>query len=335
MYGRSLFLSLIHKISMKGMFIRVLVFCLAGVFGNAVSLFAQSKITTEEYILRYKNTAMEKMREYKIPASITLAQGILESGSGNSNLARHANNHFGIKCHTGWKGRSFYTDDDEKNECFRAYKDPEESYHDHSLFLTQRPRYAFLFELDIMDYKAWANGLSKAGYATNPRYPELLIRIIERHQLHDYDVIAMDKKQFAQETQTHEVHSFVPADTSGFEFSGYSALGRRVYVNNRKKFVFAAEGDNIKALAHEFAVYSWQLIKYNELSKQDSLLPGQMIYLEKKRRKSSEQRIHEVQVGDNMYSIAQQYGIKLKVLQRRNNLPEGVQPMAGTQIKLR
>lgn len=335
MYGRSLFLWLIHKISMKGLFIRVLVFLLAVITGNAEGLFAQSKITTEEYILRFKNTAMEKMREYKIPASITLAQGILESGSGNSNLARHANNHFGIKCHTGWKGRSFYADDDEKNECFRAYKDPEESYHDHSLFLTQRPRYAFLFELDIMDYKAWANGLSKAGYATNPRYPELLIRIIERHNLHDYDVIAMDKKRFAQETQSHEVHSFVPADTSGFEFSGYSTLGRRVYVNNRKKFVFAAEGDNIKALAHEFAVYSWQLIKYNELSKQDSLLPGQMIYLEKKRRKSSEQRIHEVQVGDNMYSIAQQYGIKLKVLQRRNNLPEGIQPVAGTQIKLR
>jgi LysM repeat protein len=320
---------------MRGLHIRVLLLFLGAIICAAEGLYAQTKITTEDYILRFKNTAMEKMRDYKIPASITLAQGILESGSGNSNLARHANNHFGIKCHTGWRGRSYYADDDEKNECFRAYKDPEESYHDHSLFLTQRPRYAFLFELDIMDYKAWAKGLSKAGYATNPRYPELLIRIIERYQLHDYDLIAMDKKRFAEATESHEVHSFVPADTSGFEFSGYSVLGRRVYVNNSKKFVFAAEGDNIKNLAHEFAIYSWQLVKYNELSKQDSIVPGQMIYLEKKRRKSSDHRIHEVQVGDNMYSISQQYGIRLKILQRKNDMPQGVQPAAGTKIRLR
>lgn len=315
--------------------LRVLFFTII-LFMNAPKVIvAQQKITTEEYILKYKNIAMEKMREYRIPASITLAQGILESGSGNSNLARHANNHFGIKCHTGWRGRSYYADDDEKNECFRAYKNPEESYHDHSLFLTQRPRYASLFDLDIMDYKEWANGLSKAGYATNPRYPELLIRIIERYNLHEYDLIAMDKKKFQAETAPHEIHSFVPADTSGFTLAGYSPLGRKVYINNRRKFVFSDKGDHIKDLAQEFGVYGWQLIKYNELSKDDSLVPGQMIYLEKKRRKSSGQEFHEVVVGDNMYNISQQYGIRLKVLRRKNNLPEGVQPEAGARIRLR
>jgi len=297
--------------------------------------FGQQKITTEQYISQYKIIAMEKMREYKIPASITLAQGILESGSGNSKLARHANNHFGIKCHTGWKGRSYYMDDDEKNECFRAYKDPDESFKDHSLFLTQRPRYTFLFDLDIMDYKAWAKGLSKAGYATNPRYPELLIRIIEEYKLHQYDELAMKKGKLPKEQLVEEDHHFVPADTSSFTFEGYSVMGRKVYVNNNRKFIFALSNDNISDLAHEFALYSWQIVKYNELAKHDSLVAGQMIYLEKKRRKAADEKYHEVQVGESMYSISQRYGVRLKVLHRKNNIPIGVQPAAGTKVKLR
>ena len=154
----------------------------------ALTLTANAqRMTTEEYIAQYKDVAIKKMREYKIPASITLAQGILESGSGNSRLARKANNHFGIKCHKEWHGKKFYMDDDEKHECFRKYPKAADSYRDHSKFLTQRGRYTFLFQYDITDYKKWAYGLKKAGYATNPKYPRLLIKIIEKYHLDQCD----------------------------------------------------------------------------------------------------------------------------------------------------
>ena len=157
-----------------------------------LSLVAQ-KITVEEYIETYKDIAMEEMRKHKIPASITLAQGIIESGAGNSALAREAKNHFGIKCHKEWKGKTYTMDDDERNECFRKYKNAEDSYRDHSEFLTTRSRYADLFKLDIMDYKAWAKGLKAAGYATNPSYANILITRIEMNKLYIYDQIAMGR----------------------------------------------------------------------------------------------------------------------------------------------
>lgn len=300
-------------------------------------LFAQTKkISTEEYIEQYKDLAVQEMHKFKIPASITLAQGILESGSGNSDLARHANNHFGIKCHAGWKGRSFYMDDDEKNECFRAYKTPEESYEDHAEFLTQRPRYAFLFNLNIKDYKAWAHGLSKAGYATNPLYPELLIRIIEKYGLEQYDH-QLHKKTRHEPVKQAAVpsHVFVPVDTTQFKFAEKAASGRRVYVTNGKKLVFAVQGDDIASLAHEFAIYSWQIAKYNELSKSDSLRAGQVIYLQKKRNKSVEQKTHTLKEGETLYGISQLYGIRLKALLRRNGLENENQLVTGKSIKLR
>jgi hypothetical protein len=154
------------------------------------SVQAQSGLTLSDYIEKYKDIAMEEMRKNGIPASIKLGQGILESGFGNSPLAVNANNHFGIKCH-GWTGRSFYKDDDKPDECFRAYDDPMQSFRDHSEFLTGRPRYSGLFELDIQDYKGWARGLRRAGYATNPRYPELLIRVIEQNKLYEFDRLVL------------------------------------------------------------------------------------------------------------------------------------------------
>ena len=147
---------------------------------------ARNKITTEEYIATYKKIARKEMKQHGIPASITLAQGILESGNGNSELARRANNHFGIKCTKDWNGKTYHIDDDKPNECFRRYKHPEASFHDHSAFLKSK-RYSGLFELDRDDYKGWAKGLKKAGYATNPKYPQLLINLIEKHKLYQYD----------------------------------------------------------------------------------------------------------------------------------------------------
>jgi len=171
--------------------------------------------STEDYINRYKNISMKEMRDYKIPASITLAQGVLESSSGKSGLTLRSNNHFGIKCHKGWKGEKTYHDDDEKGECFRVYKDPENSFKDHSLFLTSRSRYASLFELDPGDYVGWAKGLSAAGYATDRRYPAKLIGIIEKYDLHQYDMQVLGKKykKVKYDKNTNEGYVVVKGDT--------------------------------------------------------------------------------------------------------------------------
>ena len=160
---------------------------------SPVLLVAQSK--TESYISKYSSVAVDEMEKYGIPASITLAQGILESGNGESRLATEGNNHFGIKCHSNWSGKTIIEDDDEKGECFRKYDKVADSYRDHSLFLTERGRYSFLFEYKKSDYKKWAKGLKKAGYATNPNYPTLLIDLIERYELYTYDKGEQSDKQ--------------------------------------------------------------------------------------------------------------------------------------------
>ena len=180
------------------------------------SLNFDKKQTPKEYILKYKEEAIKEMNRTGVPASITLAQGMLESGYGNSRLARKANNHFGIKCHKEWRGTRIYHDDDEKGECFRVYKDPRKSYRDHSLFLTTRSRYDFLFDYKKHDYKAWAKGLKKAGYATDPKYPDKLISLIERYRLDRYD---LKKKKVKKETQStpliayEKVHQVQKGDT--------------------------------------------------------------------------------------------------------------------------
>lgn len=315
----------ILRIFFSGVFIILTVFA-----------FGQAKITTEEYIQTYKDIAIEKMREYKIPASITLAQGILESGSGNSDLARKANNHFGIKCHKGWSGRTYIMDDDEKNECFRRYRKAEESYHDHSIFLTTRDRYADLFKLKITDYKGWAKGLSKAGYATNPRYPELLIRIIERYDLSKYDEEALKgshKRKSKEKKEDHKVYK--PVDPSKFAVVDKSESGRFIHQNNGVKLVFAREGDNIAALAVEFHIYSWQIIKYNDFEKDQQLKPGQIVYLQKKKRKSHDFAFHTIQSGETLRKISQLYGIKLNRLFKLNDLKEGDTIYAGDNLKLK
>ncbi|MEA3436973.1 MAG: glucosaminidase domain-containing protein, partial [Thermodesulfobacteriota bacterium] len=206
-------------------------------------LSAQHKISVEDYILTYKDVAMDKMEVYGIPASITLAQGILESGSGNSELARKANNHFGIKCHKDWNGKTFHTDDDAKNECFRKYKSPDKSYRDHSLFLTQRDRYADLFKLKVTDYKGWARGLKKAGYATNPKYPQLLIKIIEENRLYEFDKGITPTYLTQQDGDPDLMEPAVASPaiyptSSDYELVEIWETGWKVYSNNGVKFIF-------------------------------------------------------------------------------------------------
>ncbi|MFO7674131.1 MAG: glucosaminidase domain-containing protein [Lutibacter sp.] len=169
--------------------------------------------TTIEYINTYKDEAMREMREFKIPASIKLAQGIIESSSGNSDLTKRSNNHFGIKCHKGWEGEHTLHDDDEKGECFRVYKDPLVSFRDHSLFLTTRSRYANLFTLNSGDYVGWAQGLSEAGYATDRRYPAKLIGLIEKYDLHKYDAEVLGIPFKKAENMSLAQHVVVKGDT--------------------------------------------------------------------------------------------------------------------------
>ncbi|MBE9491956.1 MAG: glucosaminidase domain-containing protein [Bacteroidetes bacterium] len=286
----------------------------------------------EVYITNYKTIAVQKMREFKIPASITLAQGILESGIGNSVLARKANNHFGIKCHGNWKGKKYYQDDDHKNECFRKYNSPEESFMDHSLFLTKRHRYARLFKLDITDYKAWAYGLKKSGYATNPKYPELLIRIIEENYLYylDRDIEPMIVKQN---------HHPIPVNGSSYpskksyRFVEFGPNEREIYENNGLKFIYAKKGDTFSGIAKDFNIYTWQVYTYNDLKKSKKLKEGQIIYLEKKKNKAK-QPFHIVKAGESMHYIAQLYGVKLKKLLKTNNMTSSMYPYMDQKIKL-
>ena len=269
----------------------------------------------------FKEDAIREMLMYGVPASITLAQGMLESANGNSPLAIYANNHFGIKCHKGWEGLTFIQDDDASNECFRKYNKVLDSYTDHSEFLLGRSRYAFLFELNKTDYKSWAVGLKKAGYATNPKYPELLITLIERHKLYELDK-AKEMPSLKPEPDELTVKPLIK--------------GRQVLFHNRVKYLIVKEGDTYFGIANNLDMMLWQLFKYNDLNRNDKLKPGQVLYLQPKKNKAKRgYDFHVVKTGETMYSISQKYAVKIKKLYRRNRMEEGSQPQPGQQVWLR
>jgi LysM repeat protein len=311
----------------------------------AISTFSQTTggMSLEEYINTYKDLAIREMNEYGVPASITLAQGILESNCGASELAVNANNHFGIKCRNEWKGKTYYMDDDEKDECFRKYKDPEESYHDHSLFLRHRERYSFLFRLDIMDYKGWAYGLKDAGYATNPRYPEMLVKIIEENGLNRFDSynnLAIHGEKVKSRNAEVKINGSLETGAvlalTDLETLGNAGNSRSVYRNNGIKFILARQGDTFSGIAAEFTIYTWKVYSYNDLKKKDRLKDGQIIYLEHKKRKAAkEHKYHTVQDGETMYDISQIYGMRLKALCKLNNVPPGRELVRGQRLVLR
>lgn len=267
----------------------------------------------EDYIKKYRDIAVEEMKRYNIPASITLAQGLLESGAGNGTLARKSNNHFGIKCGSDWRGKTVKHDDDARNECFRVYKDPKDSYRDHSKFLAGRQRYAFLFNLKITDYKGWARGLKKAGYATNPRYAHQLIDIIERYDLHKYD-----KK-------------------GGLKWMKENPNPHEPYIANGLLYIKVREGDTWKSISKEFDISKRKLRKYNDLYKGYELQEGDILYLEKKNRKApKDMYVHVLRSGESMYSISQKYGIRLKRLYKMNKMDLGDSaPKVGTILRIR
>ena len=267
----------------------------------------------EDYIKKYRDIAVEEMKRYHIPASITLAQGLLESGAGYGTLARKSNNHFGIKCGSDWRGKTVKHDDDARNECFRVYKDPKDSYRDHSKFLAGKQRYAFLFDLKITDYKGWARGLKKAGYATNPRYAHQLIDIIERYDLDKYD-----KK-------------------GGLKWMKENPNPHEPYIANGLLYIIARQGDTWKNLSKEFDISIRKLRKYNDLYKGYELQEGDILYLEKKNRKAPKgMYVHVLRNGESMYSISQKYGIRLKRLYKMNKMDFGdAAPKVGTILRIR
>lgn len=303
---------------------------------------APSRISREQYIEMWKDVAIRNMVEYKIPASITLAQGILESGYGNSDLAREANNHFGIKCHD-WKGAKFFKDDDKKDECFRSYKDASESYRDHSLFLTSRSRYASLFELKQTDYKGWAKGLKKAGYATNPKYADLLIDLIEKNDLQKFDKEGYGV-EWIEEVEVKPSQEIVlkptKTETTVKESTVVvkTAKTHQVFKRNKIKYVVAGKGDTFYRIAREFEMTLSQLYNYNDFDKhKDVLEEGDIVYLQPKKGKSMAKEQRRISDGTmNYIEISQQEGIKLTKLMKKNNVtnPE-VTPEKGKMIFLR
>ncbi|MDO9512170.1 MAG: glucosaminidase domain-containing protein [Bacteroidales bacterium] len=304
---------------------------------SVVGGYAQNNDTftvRESYILQYKSIAQEEMKLYGIPASIKLAQALLESDAGKSELSRRSNNHFGIKCHKEWTGSSVLKDDDARNECFRKYQRIEESYRDHSLFLTSRPRYGELFKISVTDYTAWAYGLKKAGYATNPVYAEKLIKVIEDHQLFRYD-------SFEKPVVVNVEHDFVITDTvirdehpSHTEDYGTGPSDRKIFTCNGKKYIVYRKGDTPSSVALDFDLYTWQIYEFNDLEKETPIKAGQVIYVEKKKRKGDVD-FHIVKPGESYHDIAQQHGMRLNILLNKNGLNGGTAPKSGDTLWLR
>ena len=299
----------------------------------------------QNYIDKYKDIAIEQMRTYRIPASITLAQGLLESGAGLSRLATQANNHFGIKCHNGWTGGTIYVDDDRKNDCFRAYSNARESYVDHSKFL-QGNRYKSLFSLSTTDYKGWARGLKACGYAINPQYADKLIEIIELYKLYQYDS-GSGYKPTRPNIGKDDIGGILgqifskkgkkTPKKSKAEKLGKVVKNHTIYAYNDNLYVIAQQGETYRSIALDVNVSYRKLAKYNERNKNTVLANGDIVYLKKKATKAERKYkgfLHTVMAGQSMYDISQMYGIRLSSLYKKNNLPNDYMPRVGDRLRV-
>ena len=348
----------------KFRYIVLLVLLIGSLFSHSQN--TQRKKETLDYIDRYKDIAMTEMVKYKIPASITLAQGILESGNGKSKLATKGNNHFGIKCHNDWKGKTMRQDDDAPQECFRVYKNAEESYNDHSKFLKNSPRYASLFKLEITDYKGWAKGLKKAGYATSPVYANALINLIEDYDLQQYDQMVVKKKFKPHKKNKEEVkpakkeepvQEVKPAkkakpkkikkNKAVVNAAPVPVLGECMVVgmtpdhhyireNFGVKFVLTKDGDNLDNLAKELKISKRQLVKYNNLGTKTKFSSNEVLYIGPKRNKAaSGYKVHVIQPGETLSQVSRLYAVKLERLFKMNGLDENSVLQIGQEIRLR
>lgn len=293
-----------------------ILFLLFSALGTASAQLKRNR-AYEDYFNQWAEVAMQQMIQYRIPASITLAQGVLESAAGKSELALRANNHFGIKCN-GWTGRRSYHDDDERGECFRAYDNAYQSYVDHSVFLSTSQRYRRLFDLKRTDYVGWAKGLKACGYATSPTYATKLIEIIETYQLHQYDT--------GKEFNKRETVLLQQGDL------------RNIYTFNQNYYIRARRGDTFRRIAEDVDISYRKLAKYNERNKNDVLQEGEIIWLQKKAKKAPKtfkNRPHRVEPGESMYTISQRYGIRLKYLYKMNKLSPDYIIRPGDLLRVR
>lgn len=295
------------------------IFCLLFFIATLAEAATQRKIPSyEKYIKTYSALAIEQQKKYKIPASITLAQGLLESGAGQSDLARRSNNHFGIKCHSDWRGGRVYHDDDLRGECFRKYKRVEDSYEDHSKFL-KRSRYDQLFRLKITDYKGWARGLQKCGYATDRAYANKLIKVVEDYELYRFDSDKEHKPTREERKQRK-----------------YPAVKYTIYRTYGLLYVYAKDNDSFDQIARNLDFSVRDLKKFNEVPEDFPLQKGDIVYLEKKKKKADKPNYdHVVQIGESMHSIAQKYGIQIKSLYKMNKKDKDYIPEEGDVLKLR
>jgi uncharacterized FlgJ-related protein len=272
-----------------------------------------------DYIDQYNGIAIKHMDKYKIPASITLAQGLLESGAGLSELSRSSKNHFGIKCHSEWNGERIYRKDDGPNDCFRKYKEVEDSFEDHALFLVKHQRYSSLFSYSTRDYTSWARGLQKCGYATDRAYANKLIKIIE-----DYELYLYDSKSKIKKTKKSTELPTVPAHK------------RTAYIGGGLLYIEAEENDSFDKIAYDMEFSVKNLLKYNEVPEYFPLKKGDVIYLEKKKKKADLPYFeHVVKIGESMHSISQKYGIQLKSLYKLNKKNAEYVPTEGEVLRLR
>lgn len=326
------------------------------IFLHILQLQAQ-QLTPQDYINLYKYDAVEDMLKTGVPASITLSQGLLESESGNSDLARVANNHFGIKCHKEWSGDTFHKDDDEKHECFRKYNTVLESFDDHSNFLKTRERYNFLFSLEITDYKGWARGLKKAGYATNPQYAHKLIDLIERYNLSELDklkssaglipsnqiknIVAANKENPTPVVQANSVSNEIKNTEKPNPVNDTQRTTATIKVKqpfyyaekNNVKYVIAKKGDTWMSIADKNEMMLWQVLKYNDADRDDFLPEGTIVYIKPKRVNASES-FHVVKDGETMRDISQLYAVKLFQLYKKNQMEPGTPLTPGMRIIL-
>lgn len=331
------------------------------------SFFAQQWKTDEQYIQRFAGYAVEEMEKYKIPASIKLAQGLLETGGGQSRLAQEGKNHFGIKCKEEWTGKTMKHTDDAPNECFRVYEDPRESYRDHSLFLANRKYYTGLFKLDIKDYKAWAHGLKKAGYATNPRYAYILIDKIEKYKLYEFDNVGKDQvyakltemypdfqseeknvalasvsktsNKSEEPTKIHKTASvqqddiLVSNNKSSIKAVSINAILNQVAIKNHpngkmKYFVVPADGITVAEISKRFGVAQADLLKFNDLNSDSELRKNQIVFLDAKKT-YARQKTYKVEEGETMHDVSQKFGIRLRNLYANNRMYPGQEPKTG------
>lgn len=325
-------------------------------FFTITTCFSQPE-KAKKYIDKYKDLAIFEMQRTGVPASITLAQGILESGCGESELSKSSNNHFGIKCKIEWQGERVFANDDELNECFRKYLDVSESYKDHSNFLKTRAHYASLFNLEPTDYESWAYGLKKAGYATEKSYADRLIGIIENHNLNSYTLLALDKNYVPKvntpayvvnqtNKKTKTIATTVVEDekdvvaskniktNSKVQLAKNTSYPNSIFEINNSKVIYADAGTSLLAIAQQNNVSYNKLIHFNDLDNIDILDQDQLIFLEKKQKKGDKD-FHKVTEGESLYDIAQKAGVRLEFLADYNGLEKNCFPLAGEKIYLK